>query len=92
MKGLLNAMSRSPSAATHYFDPNTTDNLPYFMEDRDWPGGDVESTMPVETQYTSARAEFGLALESAATGRVPGSPCIRCRLTTTVPRPRSSSG
>ncbi|MFE2758601.1 DUF6571 family protein [Streptomyces halstedii] len=30
--------------------------------------------MPVETQYTSARAELGLALESAATGRVPGSP------------------
>ncbi|MFB7526735.1 DUF6571 family protein [Streptomyces sp. NPDC056178] len=74
MKGLLNAMSRNPSAATHYFDPNTTDNLKYFMEDRDWPGGDVESKMPTETQYTSARAELGLALESAATGRVPGSP------------------
>ncbi|MEU6866288.1 DUF6571 family protein [Streptomyces sp. NPDC046876] len=26
MKGLLNAMSRNPSAATHYFDPHTTDN------------------------------------------------------------------
>ncbi|MFB7368860.1 DUF6571 family protein [Streptomyces sp. NPDC056222] len=74
MKGLLNAMSRNPSAATHYFDPNTTDNLKYFLDDRKWPGGDVESKMPVETQYTSARAELGLALESAATGRVPGSP------------------
>ncbi|MER7001286.1 DUF6571 family protein [Streptomyces sp. NPDC000410] len=74
MKGLMNAMSRNPSAATHYFDPNTTDNLKYFLEDRKWPGGDVESKMPVETQYTSARAELGLALESAATGRVPGSP------------------
>lgn len=74
MKGLLNAMSRNPSASTHYFDPNTTDNLKYFLDDRKWPGGDVESKMPVETQYTSARAEFGLALESAATGRVPGSP------------------
>ncbi|MDH2388479.1 hypothetical protein QCN29_06710 [Streptomyces sp. HNM0663] len=74
MKGLLNAMSRNPSAATHYFDPNTTDNLKYFLDDRDWPGGDVESKMPVETQYTSARAELGLALEAAATGRVPGSP------------------
>ncbi|MFB7189916.1 DUF6571 family protein [Streptomyces sp. NPDC056230] len=74
MKGLLNAMSRNPSASTHYFDPNTTDNLKYFLEDREWPGGDVESKMPTETQYTSARAELGLALESAATGRVPGSP------------------
>ncbi|MCI4045406.1 hypothetical protein [Streptomyces sp. TRM75563] len=30
--------------------------------------------MPEEKQYTLARAELGLALESAATGRVPGSP------------------
>ncbi|WP_370412842.1 DUF6571 family protein [Streptomyces fradiae] len=74
MKGLLNAMSRNPSASTAYFDPNTTDNLKYFMEERKWPGGDVESKMPEETQYTSARAEFGLALEAASTGRVPGSP------------------
>ncbi|RPK43427.1 DUF6571 family protein [Streptomyces sp. ADI93-02] len=74
MKGLLNAMSRNPSASTHYFDPDTTDNLKYFLEDREWPGGEVESKMPDETQYTSARAELGLALESAATGRVPGSP------------------
>ncbi|WP_406381250.1 DUF6571 family protein [Streptomyces sp. NBC_01618] len=74
MKGLLNAMSRNPSASTHYFDPNTTDNLKYFLDDREWPGGEVESKMPDETQYTSARAELGLALESASTGRVPGSP------------------
>ncbi|GAA2945262.1 MULTISPECIES: DUF6571 family protein [Streptomyces] len=74
MKGLLNAMSRNPSASTHYFDPNTTDNLKYFLEDREWPGGAVESKMPDESQYTSARAELGLALESAATGRAPGSP------------------
>ncbi|MGW6723831.1 DUF6571 family protein [Streptomyces sp. NPDC054995] len=74
MKGLLNAMSRNPAASTHYFDPNTTDNLEYFLEDRKWPGGEVESKMPEEKQYTSARAELGLALESAATGRVPGSP------------------
>jgi hypothetical protein len=72
MKGLLNAMSRNPSAATHYFDPNATDNLDYFLKDRDWPGGDVESKMPAELQYTSARAELGAALESAATGREPG--------------------
>ncbi|SCG09603.1 hypothetical protein GA0115255_125635, partial [Streptomyces sp. Ncost-T6T-2b] len=38
-------MSRNPSASTHYFDPNTTDNLKYFLEDRKWPGGDVESKM-----------------------------------------------
>lgn len=74
MKGLLNAMSRNPSAATHYFDPNTTDNLQYFMEDRDWPGAGVQDKMPAETQNTSARAEFGAALEAAATGRAPGSP------------------
>ncbi len=74
MRGLLNAMSRNPSASTSYFDPNTTDNLEYFLESRKWPGGDVESRMPVETQYTSARAELGLALEAGATGRVPGSP------------------
>ncbi|MEU3653741.1 DUF6571 family protein [Streptomyces sp. NPDC032161] len=74
MKGLLNAMSRNPSAATHYFDPNTTDNLQYFMEDRDWPGADVQDKMPDETQYTSARAELGGALEAAATGRAPGTP------------------
>ncbi|MDX3328485.1 MULTISPECIES: DUF6571 family protein [Streptomyces] len=74
MKGLLNAMSRNPAASTHYFDPSTTDNLKYFLEDREWPGGEVESKMPDETQYTSARAELGLALESAATGRAPGSP------------------
>ncbi|MEU4492912.1 DUF6571 family protein [Streptomyces sp. NPDC023998] len=74
MKGLLNAMSRNPSAATHYFDPNTTDNLKYFLEDRDWPGGDVEDKMPDELKRTSARTEFGAALEAAATGREPGSP------------------
>ncbi|WP_329113308.1 DUF6571 family protein [Streptomyces sp. NBC_01353] len=74
MKGLMNAMSRNPSAATHYFDPNTTDNLKYFLEDRKWPGGDVEFKMPEETQRTSARTEFGAALEAAATGREPGSP------------------
>ncbi len=73
MKGLLNAMSRNPSAATHYFDPNATDNLAYFLEDRKWPGGTVESEMPDEKQYTSARAELGLALEAASTGRAPGS-------------------
>ncbi|MFI1936229.1 DUF6571 family protein [Streptomyces purpureus] len=74
MKGLMNAMSRNPSAATHYFDPNATDNLKYFLEDRKWPGGDVEFEMPEETQRTSARTEFGAALEAAATGREPGSP------------------
>lgn len=74
MKGLMNAMSRNPSAATHYFDPNTTDNLKYFLEDRKWPGGDVEFNMPEETQRTSARTEFGAALEAASTGREPGSP------------------
>ncbi|OKJ37280.1 DUF6571 family protein [Streptomyces sp. CB01580] len=75
MKGLLNAMSRNPSASTHYFDPNTTDNLKYFMDDRHWPGADVESKMEdPKTQYTSARAEFGAALEAAATGRAPGTP------------------
>ncbi|MEU0629757.1 DUF6571 family protein [Streptomyces sp. NPDC005989] len=74
MKGLLNAMSRNPSASTHYFDPNTTDNLKYFLEDRDWPGADVQDKMPDDTQRTSARAEFGAALEAAATGREPGSP------------------
>lgn len=74
MKGLLNAMSRNPSASTHYFDPNTTDNLKYFMEDRDWPGGAVEDKMPDDLKQTSARTEFGAALEAAATGREPGSP------------------
>ncbi|MFB6999335.1 DUF6571 family protein [Streptomyces virginiae] len=74
MKGLMNAMSRNPSASTHYFDPNTTDNLKYFLEDRKWPGGEVEFKMPEETQRTSARTEFGAALEAAATGRDPGSP------------------
>ncbi|MEU0273691.1 DUF6571 family protein [Streptomyces sp. NPDC006307] len=74
MKGLMNAMSRNPSAATHYFDPNTTDNLTYFLEDRDWPGGAVEDKMPDELKQTSARTEFGAALEAAATGREPGSP------------------
>ncbi|MFD5322589.1 DUF6571 family protein [Streptomyces sp. NPDC127092] len=74
MKGLMNAMSRNPSAATSYFDPHTTDNLKYFLDDRKWPGGDVEFKMPEETQRTSARTEFGAALEAAATGRQPGSP------------------
>ncbi|MET9153303.1 DUF6571 family protein [Streptomyces griseoflavus] len=74
MKGLLNAMSRNPSAATAYFDPNTTDNLTYFLEKREWPGGAVEDKMPEDTQRNSARAEFGSALEAAATGREPGSP------------------
>ncbi|MEU6170105.1 DUF6571 family protein [Streptomyces tanashiensis] len=74
MKGLLNAMSRNPSAATSYFDPHTTDNLKYFLDDRKWPGGDVEFKMPEETQRTSARTELGAALEAAATGREPGSP------------------
>ncbi|MFJ6883477.1 DUF6571 family protein [Streptomyces californicus] len=73
MKGLLNAMSRNPSAATHYFDPNATDNLAYYLEDRKWPGGAVESEMPDEKQYTSAHAELVLALEAASTGRAPGS-------------------
>ncbi|MFI5980584.1 DUF6571 family protein [Streptomyces sp. NPDC051555] len=74
MKGLMNAMSRNPSAATHYFDPTTTDNLKYFLEDRHWPGGDVQDKMPEDLQRTSARAEFGAAMEAAATGREPGSP------------------
>ncbi|MFF9430684.1 DUF6571 family protein [Streptomyces sp. NPDC014746] len=74
MKGLLNAMSRTPSAATHYFDPHTTDNLKYFMEDRDWPGADVQDKMPDDLQRTSARAEFAAAVDAAATGREPGSP------------------
>ncbi|MGW4839350.1 DUF6571 family protein [Streptomyces globisporus] len=74
MKGLLNAMSRNPSASTHYFDPNTTDNLKYFLEDREWPGGAVEDKMPDELKQTSARAELGAALEAGATGREPGSP------------------
>lgn len=74
MKGLMNAMSRNPSAATGYFDPATTDNLEYFLEERDWPGGAVEDEMPDELKQTSARTEFGAALEAAATGRVPGSP------------------
>ncbi|MFI8520883.1 DUF6571 family protein [Streptomyces sp. NPDC085481] len=74
MKGLLNAMSRNPSAATSYFDPNTTDNLKYFLDDRKWPGADVEGKMPEELQQSSARAEFGAAIEAAATGRAPGSP------------------
>ncbi|MFJ9822845.1 DUF6571 family protein [Streptomyces sp. NPDC101160] len=74
MKGLLNAMSRNPSAATHYFDPNTGDNLKYFMEDRHWPGGDVQDKMPEDLQRTSARAEFAAAVDAAATGREPGSP------------------
>ena len=72
MKGLLNAMSRNPSASTHYFDPNTTDSLEYFLEGRKWPGTDVEKEMPAELQHTSARAELGAALEAGATGRVPG--------------------
>ncbi len=74
MKGLLNAMSRNPSASTHYFDPNSTDNLKYFMEDRKWPGGAVEDKMPDELKQTSARAELGAALEAGATGREPGTP------------------
>ncbi|MFD9845858.1 DUF6571 family protein [Streptomyces parvus] len=74
MKGLLNAMSRNPSASTHYFDPNTTDNLKYFLEDREWPGGAVEDEMPDDLKRTSARAELGVALEAGATGREPGSP------------------
>lgn len=74
VKSLMNAMSRNPSASTHYFDPNTTDNLTYFLEDRKWPGGEVEFKMPEETQRTSARTDFGAALEAAATGREPGSP------------------
>nr|WP_203620558.1 DUF6571 family protein [Streptomyces anulatus] len=74
MKGLLNAMSRNPSASTHYFDPNTTDNLKYFLEDREWPGGAVEDKMPDDLKRTSARAELGAALEAGATGREPGSP------------------
>ncbi|MEU5329726.1 DUF6571 family protein [Streptomyces parvus] len=74
MKGLLNAMSRNPSASTHYFDPNTTDNLTYFLEDREWPGGAVEDKMPDDLKRTSARAELGAALEAGATGREPGGP------------------
>ncbi|MEW2061334.1 DUF6571 family protein [Streptomyces sp. NPDC007002] len=74
MQGLLNAMSRNASASTHYFDPNTTDNLKYFLEDREWPGGAVEDKMPDDLKRNSARAELGAALEAGATGREPGSP------------------
>ncbi|MEK8143167.1 hypothetical protein NKH18_15995 [Streptomyces sp. M10(2022)] len=92
MKGLMNAMSRNPSAATGYFDPNTTDNLKYFLEDRDWPGGAVEDEMPDELKQTSARTEFGATLEAAATGREPAARCTPSPPTTTARRPRSSSG
>ncbi|MEU2835093.1 DUF6571 family protein [Streptomyces lavendulae] len=74
MKGLMNAMSRNPSASTHYFDPHATDNLKYFLEDRNWPGGDVQDKMPEDLQRTSARAEFAAAVDAAATGRQPGGP------------------
>ncbi|MFJ6054854.1 hypothetical protein [Streptomyces sp. NPDC092307] len=80
MKGLMNAMSRNPSASTHYFDPNTTDNLKYFLEDRTWPGGEVEFKMPEETQWPRPPAV---------------SRAVRCTAsppTTTARRPRSSSG
>ncbi|WP_267241707.1 DUF6571 family protein [Streptomyces sp. PR69] len=74
MGGLMNAMSVNPSAATAYFDPHTSDNLDYFLKERDWPGSSVEDKMPEETIQASARREFGHALEAAATGRAPGTP------------------
>ncbi|RDG38595.1 hypothetical protein DVH02_08400 [Streptomyces corynorhini] len=68
MGGLMQAFSRSPEAAEAFFDPKKSDNLQYFLKDRDWPGSSVENDMPQETIETSARHYFGQALEAAATG------------------------
>ncbi|WP_327283542.1 DUF6571 family protein [Streptomyces sp. NBC_01205] len=72
--GLMKAFSRNPEASTAYFDPAKSDNLDYFLKDRDWPGASVESKMPDDLVKTSARSQFGAALEAASTGREPNSP------------------
>lgn len=72
MGGLMEAYSRAPDAAEDYFDPSKSDNLKYFLKERDWPGGDVENKMPQDLIDTSARHYFGDALEAASTGHAPG--------------------
>ncbi|MCT2546443.1 hypothetical protein [Streptomyces atratus] len=72
MAGLMKAYSRAPGAAEDYFDPSKSDNLDYFLKERDWPGGDVENKMPQDLVDTSARHYFGDALEAASTGHAPG--------------------
>lgn len=74
MGGLMKAFSRNPEASNAYFDPAKNDNLDYFLKDRDWPGAGVENKMPDDLVKTSARAQFGAALEAASTGREPSAP------------------
>ncbi|MFD5201606.1 hypothetical protein ACFWM7_15975 [Streptomyces sp. NPDC058375] len=72
MGGLMEAFTRNPEAAEAYFDPAKTDNLDYFLEKRDWPGGSVENEMPQDKIDSSARRSFGEALEAAVSGNPPG--------------------
>lgn len=82
LDGVLGIMADDPRTATGYLDPGpdgTNDNLKYLLDGRDWNGVDTERTSgKVEVVGPDAadkdnRAGFGAALESAATGHVPGS-------------------
>ncbi|WP_158239602.1 DUF6571 family protein [Streptomyces carminius] len=79
--GVLGIMSKSPDAATAYFDPASKlggDRLDYLQKERDWNivdnaeiHGNVEVSRP-DTEDTDSRTGFGAALEAAMTGQVPG--------------------
>ncbi|ARF74029.1 hypothetical protein B7C62_18595 [Kitasatospora albolonga] len=72
MGGLMEAFTRNPEAAEAFFDPSKNDNLDYFLDKREWPGGEVENKMPEDAIARSARRSFGEALEAAVTGNPPG--------------------
>lgn len=71
MGGLMKAMSRNPSGAKLFFDPNTNTNLDYFLKERSWPNMGYEHKQYDGIARGTSRGAFGDALEAATTGRDP---------------------
>ncbi|POX37385.1 hypothetical protein C3486_28655 [Streptomyces sp. Ru73] len=76
LDGVLGIMSKDPAASTAYLDPQHNDHLKYLLKDRDWPKYVMNGPGMVSDNDTMSelynRHGFGAALESAATGNVPG--------------------
>ncbi|GAA3646577.1 hypothetical protein ACG5V6_21575 [Streptomyces chitinivorans] len=78
--GVLGIMSKTPDAATAYFDPDTAagkDRLHYLQKERDWDLVNTSEYRKVEVSGpdkadADSHVGFGAALEAAMTGQVPG--------------------
>ncbi|MDJ1133370.1 DUF6571 family protein [Streptomyces iconiensis] len=86
LDGVLDVMSKNPSAATEYLDPGTgdgKDRLDYLKNERDWelvdkkitqvsPNGMSQIVQVGDEAAPDVRSGYGAALEAAATGNAPG--------------------